>query len=128
MGIAQLYKSNIMTSQDLNSDLKKDLEHLRKVHGLNDILIESLFASKAEARTHIRFFKHMVFISNCAVMTLGLCLMGWGFKAGFNSISLFRLAIGSLGLIVFVWFCRVFVRGVRSVQAVEDVAKRHDLI
>jgi len=114
-------------SNDLDSGLRKDLEYLREVHGLNDILLESLLASKAEARAHIRFFKRMVFISNCTVMTLGLCLMGWGFKAGFSS-SIFQLVIGGLGLVVFLWFCCVFVRGVRSVQAIEDVARRHSLI
>jgi len=128
LSFLRLYKSTSMISKDLDAELNKDFEHLRIVHGLNDVLFESLLASKAEALAHIRFFKRMVFISNCVLMTLGLCFMRWGFKNGVSNVSLFQLIIGSLGFIVFLWFCRVFVRGVRSVQAVEDVARRHNLI
>jgi len=67
--------------------LKTDFTWLENTHGMNDIMLESLLASKAEARAHIRFFKRMVFISN-----------------------------------------GVFVRGVRSVQAVERISKKHGLI
>ena len=108
--------------------LKTDFTWLENTHGINDIMLESLLASKAEARAHIRFFKRMVFISNGAVMTLGLCLMGWGFKDGFDDVSILRIILGFFGLLVFLWFCRVFVRGIRSVQAVERISKKHGLI
>jgi len=117
-----------MIGKDLDAALQSDLEYLREAHGLNDIMFESLLASKKEARAHIRFFKRMVFISNGAVMTLGLCLMGWGFKDGFDDVSIVRIILGFLGLLVFLWFCRVFVRGVRSVQAVERTSRKHSLI
>jgi len=117
-----------MISRDLDEPLQSDIEYLRISHGLNDILFESLLTSKEEARAHIRFFKRMVFISNGAVMTLGLCLMGWGFKGGFDNVSIVRIILGFLGLLIFLWFCRVFVRGIRSVQAVERISKKHSLI
>ena len=109
-------------------ELLADLKYLRREHGLNDILFESLLASKTEARAHIRFFKRMVFISNCTVMTVGLCMMGWSFKHGPSGASVLRIIIGFAGLTIFLWFCRVFVRGVRSVQAVERVSRKHHLI
>ena len=117
-----------MTDKGMDAALLADLEYLREVHGLNDILFESLLASKEEARAHIKFFKRMVFISNGAVMTLALCLMGWGFKGGFDDVSIVRIIPGFLGLIVFLWFCRIFIRGVRSVQAVERISQKHGLI
>ena len=117
-----------MTNKGMDAALLADLEYLRDVHGLNDILFESLLASKEEARAHIKFFKRMVFISNGAVMTLALCLMGWGFKGGFDDVSIVRIIPGFLGLIVFLWFCRIFIRGVRSVQAVERISQKHGLI
>ena len=117
-----------MMSKELDEALQADIEYLRNSHGLNDILFESLLTSKAEARAHIRFFKRMVFISNGAVMTLGLCLMGWGFKDGFNDVSFVRVILGFFGLLVFLWFCRVFVRGIRSVHAVERISRKHGLI
>ena len=117
-----------MISKDLDQALKADIEYLRNSHGLNDILFESLLTSKAEARAHIRFFKRMVFISNGVVMTLGLCLMGWDFKGGFDDVSVLRIVPGFIGLLVFLWFCRVFVRGIRSVQAVERILKKYGLI
>lgn len=109
-------------------DLQADLKYLRREHGLNDILFDSLLASKTEARAHIRFFKRMVFISNGAVMTIGLYLMGWSFKHGLNGRSVLSVVIGFIGLAIFLWFCRVFMRGVRSVQAIERIAQKHDLI
>ena len=108
--------------------LKTDFTWLENTHGINDIMFESLLASKAEARAHIRFFKRMVFISNGAVMTLGLCLIGWGFKDGFDDVSIVRVILGFFGLLVFLWFCRVFVRGIRSVHAVERISRKHGLI
>ena len=117
-----------MIGNSSNDEIQKDLNYLREVHGLNDVLFESLLASKVEARAHISFFKRMVFISNCAVMTLGLCLMGWSFKSGFKDISIFKTVIAFAGLLIFLWFCRMFIRGVRSVQAVERIALKHDLI
>ena len=112
----------------MSADLRSDLEYLRDAHGLNDILFESLLASKEEARAHIQFFKRMVFISNGAVMTLGLSLMGWSFRDGFDDVSIVRIILGFFGLLVFLWFCRVFVRGVRSVQAVERISQKHGLV
>ena len=117
-----------MINKGMSEALQSDLEYLRKSHGLNDILFESLLTSKAEARAHIRFFKRMVFISNGAVMTLGLCFMGWGFRDGFDDVSIVRIILGFFGLLVFLWFCRVFVRGVRSVQAVERISQKHGLV
>jgi len=108
--------------------LISDFTWLRETHGINEIMFESLLLSKDEAVAHIQFFKRMVFISNCTVMTFGLCLMGWGFKGGFDDVSVVRIVIGFLGLLIFLWFCRVFVRGVRSVQAVERISKKHSLI
>ena len=126
------YRQNLigvkMISRDLDEALQADIEYLRNFHGLNDILFESLLTSKEEARAHIRFFKRMVFISNGTVMTLGLSLMGWSLKSGFAKMSVFRVILGCLGLLVFLWFCRVFVRGVRSLQAVERISQKHDLI
>jgi len=49
-----------MIGKDLDAALQSDLEYLREAHGLNDIMFESLLASKKEARAHIRFFKRMV--------------------------------------------------------------------
>ena len=108
--------------------LSEDLDWLRKSHGLNDVLLDSLLASKAEARAHLRFFKQMIFVSNIAVMTLGLCFMAWGFGKGFTDIETPRLLIGVMGIGVFIWFCLVFIRGIKSVQAAEDVARKHGLI
>jgi len=109
-------------------ELLADLKYLRREHGLNDILFESLLASKPEARAHIRFFKRMVFVSNFAVMMIGLCLTGWGFKKGIDLSYSFRMFIGLIGLTIFIWFCQVFVSGMRSVRAVERIAQKHNLI
>ena len=116
------------TELKIPDNLEADFTWLKDIHGMNDIMFESLLASKSEARAHIKFFKQMVFISNCTVMTLGLCLIGWGFKNGINSTHIFRMIMGFLGLAIFLWFCQVFVRGVRSIQAVERIAKKHNLI
>lgn len=110
------------------NELSKDLDWLRKSHGLNDVLLDSLLASKAEARAHLKFFKQMVFVSNIAVMTLGLCFMAWSFGKGFTDIGIRRLVIGVMGLGVFIWFGLVFIRGIKSVQAAEGVARKHGLI
>jgi len=55
-----------------------DLKALARDHGINAELIKSLTASKEEARAHLGFFKRIMFMSNGAVMMLGLALAGFG--------------------------------------------------
>jgi hypothetical protein len=109
-------------------NLISDFTWLRETHGINEIMFESLLVSKDEALAHIKFFKRMVFISNCAVMIFGLCLIGWGFKNGISTVHPIRIVMGILGLTIFLWFCQVFVRGVRSAQAIERIAQKHNLV
>lgn len=109
-------------------ELKADFAWLRDTHGLNDEMFGSLIASKVEARDHINFFTVMIFISNGAVMTLALCLMGWGLREGMSDLSIVRGLAAIIGAATFLWFCVVFVRGVKSVRATEYVARKHGLI
>lgn len=108
--------------------LKADFNWLRDTHGLNDVIFESLLASKEEAQDHISFFKKMVFISNGTVMTLGLCLMGWGLRGGLSDLSALRVLSAITGAGLILWFCIVFTRGIKSVRATEYVARKHHLI
>jgi len=117
-----------MTARIKTDELSADLDWLRKSHGLNDVLFDSLLASKGEARAHLKFFKQMVFVSNIAVMTIGLCLIAWGFGKGFADVGIIRLLIGIIGIGLFVWFGQVFIRGIKSVKAAEGVARKHGLI
>lgn len=108
--------------------LTSDFTWLQETHGINEIMFESLLVSKDEARAHLKFFKRMVFISNCAVMTLGLCLIGWAFKNELNIAYPVRMIMGILGIAIFLRFCQMFVRGMRSAQALERIAQKHNLV
>lgn len=105
-----------------------DFNWLRETHGLSDAMFESLLSSKKEAQDHLNFFKKMVFISNGMVMTFGLFMMGWGLREGLSKISLMREIAVIFGAVLFLWFCVVFVRGIKSVRATEYVARKHSLI
>jgi len=105
-----------------------DLKALSRDHGINDELIKSLLASKEEAHAHISFFKRMMFVSNGAVMTLGLALAGFGAKRlmdGFSIVGVLCLVAGAL---LFLKFLAVFAGMVRAIKAAEAVAQKHKLI
>ena len=105
-----------------------DFKWLHEAHGISDVMFDSLLASKKEAQAHLNFFKKMVFISNGTVMTFGLFVMGWGLREGLSEISFARGLAAMLGAAFFLWFCVVFVRGIKSVRATEYVARKHGLI
>lgn len=105
-----------------------DLKALARDHGVNAELIKSLTASKEEARAHLGFFKRMMFISNGAVMTIGLAIAGFGwqrFSAGSALLGGICLALGAL---LFLKFTAVFASMVKAIKATEAVARKHELI
>lgn len=105
-----------------------DLKALARDHGINAELIKSLTASKEEARAHLGFFKRMMFISNGAVMTVGLALFGFGWQR-FSAGSLIVGGIlAVIGVILFVKFTAVFSSMVKAIRATEAVARKHELI
>ena len=105
-----------------------DLKALARDHGINAELIKSLTASKEEARAHLGFFKRMMFISNGAVMTIGLALVGYGGKTLMDGFSIVAVICLVLGLLLFVKFTAVFVGMTRAVRETEAVARKHELI
>lgn len=108
--------------------LESDLSALERDHAINSELIKSLLASKEEAHAHITFFKRMMFVSNGAVMTIGLALAGFGGKRlldGFSWLGIISLAVGVL---LFLRFVTVFATMTLSMKATEALARKHDLI
>ena len=108
--------------------LAADLEALKRNHAINPELISSLLASKEEARAHIRFFKRMMFVSNGAVMTIGLALAGYGGKRLLGEFSINGLICLIVGGLLFLRFAAVFATMTLSMKASEAVARKHDLI
>ena len=108
--------------------LQSDLKALERDHAINPELIKSLLASKEEARAHIGFFKRVMFVSNGAVMTIGLALAGFSGKRlmdGFSVLALIGLIVGAL---LFLRFAAVFATMTLSMKATEALARKHDLI
>lgn len=105
-----------------------DLKGLARDHGINAELIKSLTTSQDEARAHINFYKRMMFVSNGAVMTVGLALAGFGGQRLMGGFSVLGLACLLAGGLLFVKFTAVFAGMVRAIRAVEAVAQKHDLI
>ncbi len=106
----------------------EDLKALARDHGVNAELIKSLTASKAEARAHLRFSKRIMFLSNGAVMTIGLVIAGFGGRTlldGFSVLGVMCLVVGGL---LFVKFMSVFASMTLAIKATEVVARKHDLI
>lgn len=117
-----------MVEQRISPALQADLEGLRDDHGMNEELIKSLLVSKEQACAHIGFFKRMIFMSNGAVMTIGLAIAGFGGRrlmGGFSVLS-FICLLG--GVLLFLKFMAVFAGMTRSIRATEAVARKHDLI
>ena len=105
-----------------------DLKALSCEYGINDELITSLLASKEEARAHISFFKRMMFISNGAVMTLGLALAGFGAKRLMDGFSVVGVLCLVVGVLLFLKFLSVFASMLKSLRATEALARKHNLI
>ena len=105
-----------------------DLKALARDHGINAELIKSLTASKEEARAHIGFFKRMMFMTNGAVMTVGLAIAGFGAQRLMGGFSVLGLVCLIVGAIVFLKFTAVFASMVKAIKATETVARKHDLI
>ena len=105
-----------------------DLKALARDNAINAELIKSLTASKEEARAHIRFFKRMMFVSNGAVMTIGLALAGYGGKKLVGGFSIVAVVCLLAGLLLFVKFTAVFAGMTRSIRKTEAVARKHELI
>lgn len=105
-----------------------DLKALARDHGLNAELIKSLIVSKAQARAHLKFFKCMMFISNGAVMILGLALVGYGGKRLMDGFSIVAVICLVVGLLLFAKFAAVFASMTRAIRATEVIARKHDLI
>ena len=105
-----------------------DLKALESNHAINSELIKSLLASKDEVRAHIGFFKRMMFVSNGAVMTIGLAIAGFGTKRlmdGFSVLGLICLIVGAL---LFLRFAAVFASMTLSMKATEAIGRKHDLL
>lgn len=108
--------------------LLADLKALESKHAINSELIKSLLASKDEARAHIGFFKRMMFVSNGAVMTIGLAIAGFGAKRLIDSFSVLGLISLITGALLFLRFAAVFASMALSMKATEAIARKHDLI
>lgn len=109
-------------------ELAADLKALERNHAINPELIKSVLASKEEARAHIRFFKRMMFVSNGAIMTIGLALASYGGKRLFDAFSVIGLICLIVGGLLFLRFAAVFATMTLSMKATEAVARKHELI
>ena len=105
-----------------------DLKDLARDHGINAELIRSLTTSKPEARAHIGFFKRMMFVSNGAIMTLGLAVAGFGGQRLMGGFSILGAICLVVGLLLFLKFMAVFAGMTRAIKATEAVARKHNLI
>lgn len=108
--------------------LESDLRVLERDHAINSELIKSLLASKEEALAHIIFFKRMMFVSNGAVMTIGLALAGFGGKRLLDGFSWLGIVALVVGVLLFLRFVTVFATMTLSMKATEALARKHDLI
>jgi hypothetical protein len=105
-----------------------DLKRLAREHGINAEMIQSLKTCKEESRTHIRFFKRMMFVSNGTLMAIGaggVIFGGMGLLDGFSVIYVLSVV---LGLLLFAKFFTVFLSMSEAIRETEDVARMHDLI
>ena len=105
-----------------------DLKRLAHEHGINAEMIQSLKTCKKESRTHIRFFKRMMFVSNGTLMAIGaggVIFGGIGLLDGFSVIYVLSVV---LGLLLFAKFFTVFLSMSEAIRETEDVARMHDLI
>ena len=105
-----------------------DLKMLARDHGISAELIQSLKTCKDEARAHIKFFKRMMFLSNGAVMTLGLALAWVGCQRFFAGSTVLGAICFVLGVLFFLKFSAVFASMVKAIKATEEVARKHGLV
>ena len=105
-----------------------DLKALARDHGVNAELIKSLTASKDEARAHLGFFKRMMFMSNGAVMMIGVAIAIFAGQQLRGGSSILWGALMVLGVILFLKFFTVFISMSKALRATEAVARKHDLI
>lgn len=112
----------------LSPEAIADLRKLSADHAMNAELIHSLTASKTEARAHLKFYKHMMIISNGLLMFLGLTLAGYGGVRLLTEFSILGLICLIAGALLFLKFASVFASMSRALRTTEAIAKKHQLI
>lgn len=105
-----------------------DLKMLSRDYGINNELIRSLVTSKEEARAHLAYFKRMMFMTNGAVIAVGLALAGYGGKRLMDGFSIVAVICLIIGLLLIIKFTAVFAGMTRAIKATEAVARKHELI
>ena len=119
----------MIDDSQITDEIRADLAALKQDHGLNDELIQSLFANPTEATEALRFFRGISFVTNIVIMTISLAGIGFGGaaivkgEAGWGDwvIAVF----GGLGLMTGV---RLFILNIAGLRATEYFAKKHGLI
>ena len=105
-----------------------DLKRLAHEHGINAEMIQSLKTCKKESRTHIRFFKRMMFVSNGTVMAIGATGVIFGGMGLLDGFSIVRALLVVIGLVLFAKFFTVFLTMSEAIRETETVARKHNLI
>lgn len=111
-----------------NPQAVDDLKQLMREHSMHIEVVNTLLASKAEARDYIAYFKRMTFLTNGSFMAGGLALMGFGIKRMVGNEYLLGFVCLLIGMAVFWQFLGAFISMIRALRATEAVARKHDLI
>lgn len=114
--------------QALRQKALGDLQRLKRSHAMDSEVIDCLLASKTEARRYIAFFKRMTFLTNGSFMAGGLALIGFGCKQMIGSQLLVGFVCLFIGALVFWQSSGAFISMIRTLHAMEAVARKHDLI
>ena len=112
----------------MTASLKHDLAMLQADHAIDDSLIESLVASRSQARRHIAFWVRMMWVSNGAMIGVSALLTGLSIRAlAHDGTKLWVLPL-FIGLAAVLFFLGVLARQRQAAAALKRVAQQYDLI
>lgn len=107
-----------------NKILQQDIKCLHEEHGISPLLTQSLTDNPKDARECIRFFKQIMYLFNGSLIALGFVFVWYGLT-NYTTVGYVLIFIG---VILAIRFVMVLIGQMNAVQAMEDVANKHNLI
>lgn len=112
----------------MKADLKRDLQYLQTEHAIDDSLIESLLASKSQAKAHLQFWTQMMWGLNGGIIAMMALVTGFFSRQSLRSGPVWMLGFAGLTLCGLLWAVRVLQRQRAAKHAVVTMARKHNLI